>query len=513
MPIASFTSEKADEEWDKYKHFYERLRQYQKKPKEVLRTLVHEVLPEAEGNITQEEYPVVYVDEIDRSAPLTNDYTINLRKTYNDMSAAAMTQGIDPVTGLHIIVHKVPFDYSKDINQEVDEYGRKNTLAIDPAYMEAQALLHESIHDLSEKDYSEDWLMIVNELLTDSAADIALLRAQGQNFQDPNEDYLPRTGYFQLVDLARGLTRLNIISEQELLLYGFKQDPKRFIMILNERVKGLDPEVANKIVRILVGTRLIAPVKRQDIPTKAEELSKDGAAFLERECMEMWRTVKGSWLGSPMYWSGLFDYLKEVPGYTDKMIARYQELKPDILVSADSWLLIRDPEDELPTDEFAELFHRRFAGEGKKENKWHNFYDPDKLSDYLPVSALIRETNLALGQFYYPKLEEDEKLNVLLDGSAKIYTAVAEILQRNWGSHDIRFDDQDVIRVIRELLPSWFRVGDIESIDDLIQKTTIKLEGLTSSFDPTGEFTYTPSKEAVFHYGPGAKEHKIFSIS
>lgn len=91
QPIGNFDTEKADDEYAKFKHFYQRLQQLQVRPRAVLKQIVQETLPEAAKNVTQDKYPVIYVGEISRGAPVTNDYKINQRKTYNELSAQAIT--------------------------------------------------------------------------------------------------------------------------------------------------------------------------------------------------------------------------------------------------------------------------------------------------------------------------------------------------------------------------------------------------------------------------------------
>lgn len=443
------------------------------------------------------------------------------------------------MTGLHIIVHKTPWDYQKDVTLEVDEYGQKNILGSDPAYKEVHTLLHECIHDLSERDYSEDWLMLVNELLTDSAAEIVLLRTYNQTIASPNEEYIPRTGYQHLVNFARDLVHVNVVSEQELLLYGFKQDPMGFLSLLSGRLQAVDQEVANKLVKSLMARRLIAPAKRADIPIKAAELSKNGAQFLEKEITNMWQILSRAYMGDPFYWDSLIGYLQHIPGYSERMLAIYKEHSPDLELKEDSWILVRDPRDGLLTDEAVEVFNKTYGGpEGKRQNKYWTFSDPDRVGEYLnqhiqeveissntlplklhllgsedpqTVSDLFRETNFSLGQFHYPhpRADADQKLEMLLEAAPKLYIAVSEVLQKNWGANNVNFNPRDVVRVMRDLMPKWFSAGDVDDIDDLVNKVKIRVEGLTSPFNPTGEFIYVPSKEAVFHYGTALKEAKI----
>lgn len=533
MPVISFSQERKIATYQKYCAFLQRLSSEVERNTRFLEETVKTVLPENSTDQNSAVTPPVFVQKILREAPISNLQEVNDREKYNTINAAAITFGVDPVTGLPLVVHELPYNYDMDAKVDLDEFTHKPMQPRhDPVYKAVATLLHEKIHNLNEHEVSGDFESIVAELLTDSAASIVQLRANGKDFV--HSDFSERAaGYPQWVNLAVGLVEHGLVTEEQLLNFGFRQDPGGFLRFLDQKIAAAEDGTVLNIARELIDMRLIWPVKRAQLPERVKEIKDLGfSKFLEKEVKAMWENMGSAYMAQPHYTLDVLnDIRKTDPGYFDRMRKLYQDFRPGLVIESEG-VLLRDPRDKMLSDEFIERFQKMFDP-SKKASREHPFWDRGELAKFLEVHisdvkasdqtipdplrlngesdpegarALVSAVNDVLGRLYYKVEPETEKPKVLLSVSAQLYTNIAGVLEKNWRQNGIDFSQEDVLRVIIELVPSWYSIDSKPaSLQDFLQDTTERISALTSPFYPDGNLRVVPSKTQVFHFGRAAR--------
>lgn len=532
MPVASWRD--VEENYQNYKGFHNGVEREINISKSTLKEKVKKFLGDQSVAHLDGTTSPVYVHDIDRNFPFTNDIQTNEERNYNsNTSAAAITFGRDEITGLDIVLYRVPYNHDYTEEQFSKEHDDKQSNR--PARKEASAYLHELVHNLSERDYIGDWKTLFNEMLTDSTAISIQMEAHGGEFGGRNSgDLKPYTGYVVLVNFAEDLVINGVITRDDLVEFGLKQNPDGFLNKLEARIKQ-DSESAKNVAESLVRRRLIPPAKVSELPEIAEKLKKNPKGFMEKEMMAMWNFVGRGYLAEPMYLLAIKDILAENKEYVDKIKMAFQEQYPnEEFVEID---IVFDPKTKrLFTDEVVDTFRNIYSAE-VIEHPYRGYSKLKDLADYvsgdlqnirfgesLPESMqingldnpartaeLIKITNQALGSFYYNSIDKAERPGIVVQFSKDLYNTIGEVLEKNWGRKGIDYDYRDIVRIIRDVLPFWFRYPNKpypENTEQIIDGVKLGLESLTAEVDIDGEMRFIPVQQQIFHYGPALQVEK-----
>ncbi len=528
MPVAAWSSSK-DERYTAFKEYKRQMDGEIDKVKSVLKQKAEKYIPGYDPNKIDGIASPVYVDDINRDMPFTNDFQANERRQYNSaVSAAAITFGIDEVTGLDLVIYRLPYNYDYD-EEKLKTNGDKRN-ADRPAYKETESFIHESIHNLPEKDLEGlgDWKILINELLTDSATIAIQVEAHGGEFgTDSAKPHRAITGYVTLVNMAEDLVAAKVVTTDELVEYGLNQDPDGFLNILGERIKNKD-EFAQITAEAMLRWRLIPLAKTSEIPEIVKNLQQDPVGYMQKEMMAMWRMVGRGYLAEPMYILAINDKLKEDPEYSEKIKAEFSQVTPNDTFQEGSGYIFKPGSARLFTDEAVNLFRKYYAAE-VRETPYSGYAEGEPLAKYLidnidsiqlgdtlpeelkingldntaRVAEIVRVTNDTLGHFFYYKQDEALKPEFVVKISGELYKTIGSVFQKNWGEKGIKYDYRDIVRVIRDLMPQWYKTFEArpQTVEELLEGTRIRLDALTSEIEPVDGYKFIPTQDQVFHYG------------
>lgn len=198
MPIADYRDDRREANANSYQQFLEGAKPMQDAAWRLLSDSVGRFMPDLKMKNRDSPPRPVHVKDLHRLKLFTNDPKIVSEKRYGNVVAGAVAFGIDEISGLALTVNVIPYDFEK--SQEQPDLEPKD----DPAYRDTHMFVHELVHNVSpDKEDKGDWQKVINELLTDTASEIIMLRAYGQPFVERPPAYQARVGYMTLVDLGR----------------------------------------------------------------------------------------------------------------------------------------------------------------------------------------------------------------------------------------------------------------------------------------------------------------------
>lgn len=505
MPFATVVTEKRNEDIADYNSFMQHVQARYHNAMETLVDYCHKYAPDKVRTVQSWVNDIVLVHNTRRQTLFTNDEKLRAMSEYNDLPAAGVADGIDPISGLPLTVCVMPWDYRKIVeNPDIPQ-------AENPAFKLVLKLIHEDTHNIPPSlEFSGSYMYLVNELLTDATAWIVTLKSEGRDFVDIPDENRARQGYVDLVSLARSLIKNNFFTQDEIVELGFKQDPQTFLHMLSERVQACeDMSSVEDIVSTLRKTLLIEPRRGEDVPRLVEEFSASPSLFLQNELMKMWELVGGT------NYLGLKTYMLETK---DRYMVRHPE------VTGKTMSVVLD-EDGCLIDEAVDIFHQVMKERTETSLAGFPLLSEEKLDSQLESAgdavdftamdvpeqlvvhaadkrALLMSVNVILQKGLVPtEMSDEDRFKLIVQTSATLYERTIKLLEDRWRAHGIEYSRDDVLRLYNEVVPTWLLFGEqVKTPTRLIEKILSGFEGMTHPVDtPDGEFILKP--EDAFYWG------------
>ena len=288
-----------------------------------------------------------------------DDEIIGLEKYYAG-DPGGVSGGIDPITGLNITVSKTPSLYM----DEGDSEWRKTVL------QQSRVSLHEFIHDLQpQRELSDYFDIVVNEMLTDTLAELVQYRERGLSHMDYSEELShAETGYSALVGAAKRLMGGGILDEDTFMRFAVDQDPKGFMNYLFGVVKG-DPEKARIIMTIFLRMDFLPPLKESEMEVELQLFMAQPQEYFVPRFTRMTQMVG---YGMRLWKGGVVERVqKNHPEAWEKMrqarIA-YWKLEGEAAQKVNPYAVIINPDTDLPYDEVVEEMRVMFNTTGEDED-------------------------------------------------------------------------------------------------------------------------------------------------
>lgn len=512
MPIASSFEQSRIEHQTEYTAFIDRTRTRLQKATEIYRQLFAQVFSGRQVQIGDLAENLIFVNSIDNTILFSNDESISSLEKYHALSANAIAYGVDPVTGLTLTLNKLPWDYDK-IAKEPNLEPKD-----DASYKETLTIVHEKLHNTKPEggESKDEWHTVINELLTDATANLLVLRTEGQSFTATPDAYRAITGYVPLVDLAVALVSTKLISEDELNSFGFHQDPKGFLSLLDGRIKNGDIESIKRLYRGMMARFLIQPRKRDKQEEGFMQFKASPVEFMRRECMNMWSKLGNQYLGMKYFALDIFEqYRQNHPEVGEK---DYSAVRDDAGVLKDEAIDIfnnifsKERRGYIPSYVDREFLEARVqANEDIIDCRGMNI--PEALKPDPEDKATIAELALTASRIIksgteYTELNyptEEDKLKLVVETCHKMYEGIVQTLEKNWGNKGINYTRGDVLSLIATFIPAWFRNLYLDvrtkTPDEAVLKVIGNFEGLTAPVLDEAGNKHIPTYSQITYWG------------
>lgn len=513
MPVVSPYEERREKEGREFDQFMTLYRQKLTLACQQYREYYLKLYPDQEEELVYfgDDLPFVY--QIGRLRTFTNDEVMLSESGYHSLSAGAIAFGVDQESGLPLAVYQLPGNYNHK-TEDPDSNPHEDAI-----YTQTQVFIHESVHNAGEIKHTGDWLSLINEMITDSTSYILVLKSKGLNFAEVDTKYLME-GYTYLTWFAQDIVANGLLSSEEMVNIGLRQDPQKFLQLFGERIKVFqDPEKIKKIYLSAMRRGLILPRKEKDWEKYLQQFKKDPDGIFKKECMEMWKTIGSSYLGMRFYYSGILGEMRE----------RHPE------IGEDNFKAIRTPPYGVLNDEAVDIFYELFSEAKVKEKHepYPFFLAKEKLIDRIKTSNIdygkwevpdrfkigsedeetIKIVMLFADEILYQGLSteaktydwsDEQKFQTIVDFTQSIYEEIYSVLEKNWQSKGINVSQEDVLIMITEVVPTWFSLGgqrQEDSVDLLIETIKQKTDIITSPIVTEEGKEYIPTPNQVYYWG------------
>ncbi len=421
---------------------------------------------------------------------------------YQSLSGQAIAFEEDKILGKSLSAYSLPYNWQElNIDEIVGKLGH--------------SVLHEIVHHIGEliygvdwmdgiSEYDVDWLHMINELLTDTAAlfinsevDISSKRELVQIMKKYSG------GYFELVRFGSDLLRLNLVEGDELLSYAFQQQPQFFVEKLNKRLKEEREDTVLELVRSLSSRWLIRPLTQQEAEQLVNNIQKGGVKVLEDEMMKMWRRVGNQYFGTHFF---MFTIVEELGGNLESDYT-------SVLKNEDGWFKEKAVKAfEKVTSASEKLKKLWLLPEGLFEESTAGFvyhdesnvkYDLDINKDKLLVQALINLAGVVIAGsgVQREKLTSTDVISI----ARSLYGIIIHFIQAK-DTEGKKYDvPREEIRIfIEEVLVPFF------SREHLVpQEAEDALKAILSPLKVNKKGgLYYPSFDQLTHYGSILSQHK-----
>ncbi len=530
LPISdSYHPERVGEKIQLYLGFLERSGKYTKDGMDKLKEAC--IKFGFEPPFTKADEEIIYVSNVNRSHPYSNDEAVERQRVYNGLSAAALTMGIDPVTGLNLALTVLPGGWDKEI-------GADTPLNEDIAYHTALTNVHEQIHNVSDlRDVDSDWLHMVNEMLTDTGAVIFMLDVEAEDFKNfkRGEKYWVASGYGNLIHLARDLVIQDLMTVDDLRRFALKQDPEGFVSLLIENVSKHKKEA--DFVHLLQEKNLIPPRKKSERDKLLTYYNADPRGFLEKEMQRQFNMMHSLYVNPyPGYYQvGMVQALnRKFSDYLDIMVEAHGGAESGVKKSETNLNLLYDPKDRLFTDEAVDVFYEMFKMSAETNSKDHlayglineqsllnriegiEFKSPDPRFNptkeqtvlmFRGFNTMVNMSNITLENFPGWDTPEfgDAQFGVLNKMINLVIPDLINTLERNWGKFNEGFTQQDMLNLIATVAPAFMKTILYDTphgkLEDLAKLVISHLDAITSPLETNEEVRVTPSKAQIGYWG------------
>ena len=148
---------------------------------------------------------------------------------------------------------------------------------------------------------------MINEMLTDSLAQIVQLKAYDQDFINPDTRAIVQSGYSRLVDMGRYLLRFKVITEDQFVTFAKDQNTEGLIdFICNFASKNMTN--ARLILNIFRRLDLIFPIKSSEVNANISKLNSNPFKFIKEQFT---KAIDKNGVGAQLYLIKMLEILRK----------------------------------------------------------------------------------------------------------------------------------------------------------------------------------------------------------